>query len=332
MTAFIKLYAKNIIGLLAQTSLIKTIISIDCCPIFMFHRITDKKVDNNYLSIDANSFERIILFLKKEFRIIDLMSWIKGQKNNKSGCVITFDDGWLDNYTNAFPILKKYNIPATIFLCAGMVGTNQGFWFERTSNLINTIDTNGDLENAKKYFSTIIPKEKLNIIKDKKGLLWQINNELKKMHPNQISNWLDEAETSFSIKFDKRRSVMNWEEIKEMSYENISFGSHGMSHSILTILSREEKYYEINQSKKILEGANINFVPALTFPNGNYDQEVLDVAEEAGYKLLLTASIKKCGSGVSPLLANRIGVTEYNSINNNLLIYSIFVAKMLKKL
>lgn len=328
---------KSFIGAFSRLFVLNAWVMGGLFPIFMFHRVVEKSDSgglDEHLSVTRCAFEETIVFLKGHFQIVDIIEGMERDNfNERSVCAITFDDGWHDNYEVAFPILKKHHIPATIFLCVGMVGTKQRFWFERTNDLINQIfRTNNGFMRIKNYLSTIIPAKLLNTINDKKHLVWQVNNELKKMHPNYIAKWIDEAEVYFSIGVDENRSVMNWEEIQEMSNGNITFGSHGMNHNILTKLSAEEKYYEISESKKILSNKNINFVPILSFPNGNYDQETLDIAEEAGYKMLLTASINKCGDGISPLLANRINVSIYNSISNNLLAYSILKAAIKRKL
>ena len=303
----------------------------------MFHRVLDTNHHNSFdidICITCNNFDEIITFLKRHFEIVDIMEGIERKDFKKHiPCAITFDDGWLDNYEFAFPILKKHGVPATIFLCAGMVGTHRKFWFERTFNLINNVVKNKNgFSQIKKYFEVIIPKERLETIEDKKAFLWQINNELKKKHPHHISDFIDEAEAHFSVKQDENRSLMNWKEIREMSGANISFGSHGMNHHILTVLTKEERYYEIKQSKKILDGKDINFVPIFSFPNGNYDQETIDIAEEAGYKILLTASINKCGEGQSKDLRHRINISNLTPTTLNQIFYQIIRAKIKNRL
>jgi peptidoglycan/xylan/chitin deacetylase (PgdA/CDA1 family) len=163
----------------------------------------------------------------------------------------------------------------------------------------------------------------------------QIVTELKKLSPYSIDKLLDQTENEFTLRHimeQDERMLMNWDEVKEMSNAGISFGSHCVNHSILTNLSSEEKYYEITSSRQTLLNKGINYVDCISFPNGNYDQETLDIATKAGYKLMLTASINKCGEGISPLLAHRIGISKTISEDNNLIVYSILKAKLKGKL
>ncbi len=79
------------------------------------------------MRVEPEILEMHIQTLKKYFEIIDLNEWIErvkmGKPVPKKACALTFDDGWADNYEYAFPILKKENVPATIFLVSSMVGT-----------------------------------------------------------------------------------------------------------------------------------------------------------------------------------------------------------------
>ncbi len=99
-------------------------------PILMYHSINYKK--DNTLSVKPENFARQMGFLNKHrYKVISLDELVEGIKKEKkfSGktVVVTFDDGFSDNYTYAFPVLAKYNMPATIFLMTGYIGKKKEY-------------------------------------------------------------------------------------------------------------------------------------------------------------------------------------------------------------
>lgn len=94
-------------------------------PILMYHYVNDGHAGS--LSVTPENFERQMKYLKdRGYAVISLDAFIEGKRLGRdfarNTVVITFDDGWEDNYTKAFPILKKYEMPATIFLISQLVG------------------------------------------------------------------------------------------------------------------------------------------------------------------------------------------------------------------
>ena len=304
-------------------------------PIFMFHRVlssnnTNKPIDK-YIYIEEDKFEQVLITLKKYFQISCLKTYLEQKfiPDNKC-CFITFDDGWIDNYTVAFPILKKYNIPATIFIPTGMIGTKLSFWFSRLEEMINSSNNLDNLSAIfRNHFRFLNKKNETGSIKEE--LYFNVCNFLKKMDLSSINRTLDHIESDINLKKNEleERVLIDWEEVEEMGKHKISFGSHCVNHSILPNLHRIDKKFEINQSRKDLLDKKVNFVNCLSFPNGNYDQETLNIATEAGYSLFLSASHNKCGEGYSPRLAHRINITNYNSEKSSLF-FSLFKAKIKK--
>ncbi len=102
-------------------------------PILVYHHIGTPS--NNFfilLTVSKESFEYQMAFLRRKgFHAISFDRLIKGiqrgQTFARNTVVVQFDDGYLDNYTNALPILKKYEIPATIFLVSDLIGHAKGF-------------------------------------------------------------------------------------------------------------------------------------------------------------------------------------------------------------
>ena len=97
-------------------------------PIITYHSIG---YQNDALSVSPENLDRQLAYLKtNHYNVISLDALVEGIKSNKKfekTVVITFDDGRKDNYQYAYPILKKYHFPVTIFLAANLINTNPGF-------------------------------------------------------------------------------------------------------------------------------------------------------------------------------------------------------------
>ena len=99
-------------------------------PILMYHAVTEDK--ESTLSVAPESFSKQMEFLKRSgYSVISLDELVEKIKQGKTflprTVAITFDDGYEDNFTNAFPVLEKYDMPAIIFLVTGYVDIEKGY-------------------------------------------------------------------------------------------------------------------------------------------------------------------------------------------------------------
>lgn len=102
----------------------------DKAVILAYHRIANVSEDPSQLCVSIEKFSKHMEYAKKKFKIIklsDLVYAIKNKENLKNTLVVTFDDGYFDNLENALPILKQFQIPATVFVTAGKIGDNTAF-------------------------------------------------------------------------------------------------------------------------------------------------------------------------------------------------------------
>lgn len=89
--------------------------------VLMFHHVTDERVDAIPCCIcSVERFENLIINIRQKYRIIDIACLF--EKHNDIIMVITFDDIFMDAFINAYPILKKYNIPFTVFISNDLIG------------------------------------------------------------------------------------------------------------------------------------------------------------------------------------------------------------------
>ncbi len=108
--------------------------------IFLYHRITDVHKDPHILSVSPDHFREQLSYLKKHFFIQSLAEMVYDIKNKtlrRNALAITFDDGYADNLINALPILEEFDVPATIFVTSGAVGSNQPFSWEKDTPAVD---------------------------------------------------------------------------------------------------------------------------------------------------------------------------------------------------
>ncbi len=198
--------------------------------------------------------EEIFNFLKKNYNVISLNDFIlalqrrQKQKIPKKALIITFDDGHKGNY-RLLPYIQKYSIPITIFLCAGIVGTNRHYWFT--------------LEHSK-YTS----------------------DELKKIPTKNKHEILRDYYFEIRKEFNERQAL-SYEEIMEMK-GTVNFQSHTMFHPILPMCDEQEAKDEIFESKKILESKFGLAINAIAYPNGDYSDRDIELCKKAGYECGIT--------------------------------------------
>jgi len=266
--------------------------------VLAYHRVCDikkesYKFDIELVSASRNSFDYQIKHIKKYYNPISMEQLIDSIERKvslpKRPILITFDDGFDDNYLNAFPILKKYNVPATIFLSTGYIDTNNVIWFDRLASLIFLTDLNTlNISEIGKTYN-------LGAVKSKRGEIMEIICEDLKLIPNiereKILNDLYDKYENIEEMDASQSKMLDWNQVKEMNSSIINFGSHTVTHPILSRLTNEELDYELLESKKQIE-LNLNSpINSISYPNGNessYNDLVINKAKSFGYKVGFT--------------------------------------------
>ena len=264
--------------------------------ILTYHRVlSEKELSEQFVQpgmyVRDDVFEMQMRFLREHFEILsfsELLSLWKNKLWDKRTryCVITFDDGWLDNYLYAYPILKKYQIPATIFLPTGFIGTSEWFWPDRIGYLLA------------RYVKASV-QQPLDFLCDRYPLLKrargdgveQINSIIetcKELPEEEIERMIEEMSQELGLDSPPGRIVMNWSEVEKMSASGVSFGSHSATHKILTTISTKDVENELKVSLKTLKRENVTAVPVFCYPNGNFTHTIAEQVKEAGYEAAVT--------------------------------------------
>jgi len=263
--------------------------------ILMYHRVvTEAELSSQFIQpgmyVTAETFERQLQLLHKYFHVISLSELLAMWREHawdasRRYCVITFDDGWLDNYVHAFPLLRRFNVPATIFIPTGMVGTAKWFWPERIGWLVQRF-SGLSLQRRSEVLASFEDGDSwLNGMSHdlKAGRLDALIERGKTVTHDRIEELIARLADAMEVRLPVERMVMNWDEVRDMAAANISFGSHSVNHKILTDVSEAELQEEVCGSLDTLRSQGLKGEIAFCYPNGNYSAQAMRTVESAGY-------------------------------------------------
>ncbi len=278
--------------------------------VLLYHGVTDQsagKLNNlrnyNKKHLNKDAFEKQIESIVKFCDVISIDQLVYYWNNNyefkKPTAVITFDDGFKNNYVIAKPILEKYEVPATFYISTGNVNDQKLFWVD----LLEIIFSNTKIKEINKSsFPTIysfIPNQKNNIDIDNRfskiKVLNKIKIKLKVCHPsyreraiNKIASEL-EVQNCFKIEnCNSEYSILSWNELKEIQSNNLfTIGGHSRFHNILSKLSGNDLVKEIKGSIIDINKNLGTFSGHYAYPEGqpeHFNSETITVLKKFGVK------------------------------------------------
>jgi len=263
--------------------------------ILLYHQVINTGDDPHKIAVSPGNFLAQMRYLKKNYNIISLdklVSYLKQRRIPSKSVVITFDDGYVDNYLYARPILEELEIPATFFIVTSYVNTNRLFWWDSFSRIfhperklpalalkINKINFTYKLSNPYKR------KQAFGYIY---GLLKYSSPQVIERSIAYLEQWakLDEVE-------DSLYRAMNEEELKKMAKSRLfRMGAHTHQHSQLSQQTAALQSREIKKSKQGLEKIIQAPVSLFSYPYGSkkdYNTQTVRILKESGFAAACSA-------------------------------------------
>lgn len=287
--------------------------------VLMYHRVLpadhpDRAFEQPGMFVSPETLDLHLSVLRKHFDLVHLDDWVKAASARQSlprmACAITFDDGWRDNYDHAFPVLRKHQAPAAIFLVSTLTGTQTQFWPNRLTQRLLAMPLHADL--ARPLGSILQPV--LAEARARGGWTRELIDRAivlaKQIDETRIHAEIDVA-TAAAPPAPAVRSVMNEDEVREMAASGlVRFGSHTRTHyRFRGPVSRAVLESEIGVSGE--EIASISGMPAALFcyPNGDTTNEAVDEVRRR-YLAAVTTQKGWHDPQSDPFRIRRIGVHE----------------------
>ncbi len=293
----------------SQTSMWRANIRV---PILLYHRVTEVKNDPWILCVSPKNFSEHLEHLRKYYRPISLRMMLQMLKKNRlprHAVVITFDDGYADNYLNARPILEKYDAPATFFVTSGSVKEECEFWWDELDRVllqpgalppVLTLNVGGcayhrELKSATHYDESAYqrdanwraweenaPSARQALYQSLYQLLLPMEDSARRDILNQMREWAGVSRQARA----SHRPLSPDEVVALAKNKLIEIGCHTVTHSILSSLSIAEQQQEIIRSKTQLEEMTNCPVENFAYPFGkrnDYTEQTVRLVQEAGF-------------------------------------------------
>jgi peptidoglycan/xylan/chitin deacetylase (PgdA/CDA1 family) len=261
--------------------------------VLVYHRIGNRDeelFDPGIFSATGEQLDEQIAYLKRVVSLVTLeeaLAFIEGklqEKKPRCRVLITFDDGYLDNYEIAFPVLRSHGVQGVFFLSTGLIGSSSVPWWDEIAFVLKTA--------RERRFSLRYPTDlRVDLVED--GVQTSIRNviELYKSpankDPERLIRELEEMTKGEDLPENGRR-FLSWDEAKAMIGGGMAIGSHCHSHCVLSKLQLEEQSRELNQSRGLLkERLGIN-AEAIAYPIGgitSFSEQTQALAQKAGYSI-----------------------------------------------
>ncbi|WP_026840894.1 polysaccharide deacetylase family protein [Citrifermentans bremense] len=240
--------------------------------VVMYHGITDRRYHPPFWTqLPVEKFREQLAFLKRYYRVISLRDMVaalrKGAPLPERSALITFDDGFKNNFTVAFPALKELGLPASIFLTTSFIGSYRLLWFDELFLLIQ--------EGAQRGIHLPLAGEKA-MDHYQRGELWEAYSlcveTVKRLRMEAREPYLDQLRCLVPIDYPRWTDdigALTWQDVRFMADSGIiDFGLHTASHRILTELEPWELEMELALPRDVFREQVGREAEAFCFPNG----------------------------------------------------------------
>jgi peptidoglycan/xylan/chitin deacetylase (PgdA/CDA1 family) len=280
--------------------------------ILLYHRVAELPSDPLLLAVTPRHFAEHLEVLRQRCSPIPLGALKKsppGGKRFRKPVVVTFDDGYADNLTNAKPLLERYEVPATVFVTTGYVTQHRSFWWDELESLLLgpqrlpetlRLCIAGDsyewqLRPCANDNHALSGNARWNILQHETAtppqlvyrslhqLLRPLPEEARRHALDELRRWADGA----VIDGGHSAPLSNDEVVRLASGGLVEVGAHTVTHPVLSAISADAQFAEIQRSKMQLEEILGSPVASFAYPFGSrsdYTGETVAATRRAGFR------------------------------------------------
>lgn len=292
-----------------------------------YHRIGDPDLPTfdtfrPNISATPEQFNAQMDYVGRWFNVVsvqDVLNWLDGHTNLPPfAALISFDDGYLDNYRHAYPILRAHQFPAVIFLATDHIGTDRPFFWDLAAYCFHHTRhrsisfPDGDARHWTDVESRMLAAQ-----------AW--TEQLKSLPESEKGHWVEKLPAQLDVSIPPgffQNLMLTWDLVREMRQNGIDFGAHSMRHPILTRIPLDAAEAEVAGSKSRIEAELGRPVHSFAYPNGqvaDFNGDIERIVSKCGIRMAFSllngpSSLKEVKQ--NPLAIRRIFVSHKHSLGH----------------
>jgi len=258
----------------------------------------------------ANVFAEQLEYLTRRYNVVPLSRLAESMGRREQAparlAAITIDDGYRDAYEVAYPLLRRFDAPATLFVPADFIDRRAWMWTDKARFLTRRA--------VSQRLAIKIGGQELRFDLDapssRRDAAERVNTTLKRIPEEVKEEAIERLARACGVALPQTPpdefGPIAWAEAREMQAHGIEIGSHTLTHPILTRVGDERLRSELQESRSRLEEVLRRRIEQFCYPNGDHDERVRSEVARAGYRVAVTCEGGLNKRGDDPLTLRRI--------------------------
>jgi sugar transferase (PEP-CTERM/EpsH1 system associated) len=296
---------------------IKAMIEPSSLRVLTYHRVLPLAESLQYpfqgMMMAQDLFEAQMAYLVRHYTVLDLNEAIRLLQEGRlprRAVTVTFDDGYGDNFDYAWPILKKYRIPATFFLVTGVLDRTVRLWWDEVARDIRRLGEKSDFRGGhpEDLPSWMVPLlADLRRGGDCRRIAQRVVHRLNNLPRQERLESVDALRARVQVTTgDQPEPMLTWEQVREMHRSGMQVGAHTVSHAFIDELDDAGAEMEIQGSvDRIQEQLHVP-TRVFSFPRGRFRAGLEAIFQKAGIAAAVTTEIGRNAAGCDPMTLKRM--------------------------
>ena len=257
--------------------------------VLTYHRVdrsgADALLAPGLISATPESFEEQLVYLKSNYHLVSLADLLAAYENQRKlparQLLITFDDAYRNFAERAWPILKRHQVPVTLFVPTGYPDhPERTFWWDRLHQAVGKIE-------GQEVILTPIGSLPVATIDQRVNAYRQLRDYVKTLPHEKAMAWVEDFCNRQKLP-PVENPVLSWNALRQLAQEGVTLGAHTRSHPLLNRISLSQVQAEVKGSLEDLRREIGLVMPIFSYPSGGFDEQVIQVVKAHGISLAFT--------------------------------------------